>query len=209
MTAEQIDAYLHQYFLEGYKYQISNSYIFRWECDFFAVARSGYSYEVEIKVSRSDYFADFNKEEKHRALAWKEDLYVRRTYVCDGISDRVKQMILSGHWNQYPLQSRIKILPIEQVRPNKFVFAVPEGLVDASEVPDYAGLMYIKPSSKRDYIHSDDCQYVKQPPVLHKAKHDFTGTLLDKFYWYYRNNRDLPKTKSQIGIEQQQEFSNQ
>lgn len=205
MTAEQIDAYLHRYFLDGYKYQISNSYIFSWECDFFAIAKSGYSYEVEIKVSRSDFFADFNKEEKHRALAWEGDKYVKRTYIAPDVTQGVIEKLKSDKW-YYPPQSRIQIKPIEQVRPNKFVFAVPEGLVNESEVPDYAGLMYIKPGSS-SRIYSHECEYIKQPPALHKKKPDFTKRLLKKFYWYYRNNRELPKTKSQVGIEQQQEYS--
>jgi hypothetical protein len=45
-------------------YELYNSYVFEWECDFFSITKSGYCYEVEIKLSRADYFADFKKE-KH------------------------------------------------------------------------------------------------------------------------------------------------
>lgn len=46
-------------------YQLFNSYIYDWECDYYSRSKSGYDYEVEIKVSRSDFFADFKKE-KHK-----------------------------------------------------------------------------------------------------------------------------------------------
>jgi hypothetical protein len=63
MQVSEIQSELHSYFL-SHKYQLCNSYVFNWECDFFSISNSGYAYEIEIKVSRSDFFADFKKE-KH------------------------------------------------------------------------------------------------------------------------------------------------
>lgn len=48
----------------SHKYELFNSYVFNWECDFFSITDSGYCYEVEIKLGRSDFFADFKKD-KH------------------------------------------------------------------------------------------------------------------------------------------------
>jgi len=49
-------------------YQLYNSYVYGWESDYYSQTRSGYSYEVEIKISRSDFFADFKKE-KHKVFS--------------------------------------------------------------------------------------------------------------------------------------------
>lgn len=48
----------------NHKYRLLNSYVFAWECDFYSMTKSGYSYEVEVKISRGDFFADFKKD-KH------------------------------------------------------------------------------------------------------------------------------------------------
>ena len=52
----------------NHKYQINNAYIFDWESDFFSVSDSGYVYEVEVKITRSDFKDDFNKVNKHKLL---------------------------------------------------------------------------------------------------------------------------------------------
>lgn len=67
MTVREIQERLAVMF-HNHKYELRNSYVFEWECDFFSMTKSGYYYEVEIKLSRSDFFADFKKLEKHRML---------------------------------------------------------------------------------------------------------------------------------------------
>lgn len=51
-----------------HKYILFNSFIFDWESDYLSVNESHYIYEVEIKVSLSDYKKDFVKTEKHLLL---------------------------------------------------------------------------------------------------------------------------------------------
>lgn len=48
----------------NHKYHLNNSYIFDWEADYFSISTSNYAYEVEIKLSKSDFQADFKKK-KH------------------------------------------------------------------------------------------------------------------------------------------------
>jgi hypothetical protein len=48
-------------FLDNYNYVLSNVFIFDWESDVFGLSKSGYAVEIEVKVSRSDFFADFKK----------------------------------------------------------------------------------------------------------------------------------------------------
>lgn len=53
----------------NHKYKLYNSYVFNWESDFFSTTSDNrYIYEVEVKLSRSDFFADFKKGEKHTSL---------------------------------------------------------------------------------------------------------------------------------------------
>lgn len=52
----------------NHKYLIYNAFVFDWESDFFSLSEAGYIYEVEIKVTRSDFKDDFNKKDKHILL---------------------------------------------------------------------------------------------------------------------------------------------
>lgn len=66
---------LYRYFL-NYEYKLFNTFLYRWESDFFAVSKSGYRVEVEVKVSRGDYFKDFEKP-KHKLF---QDWQAKRTH---------------------------------------------------------------------------------------------------------------------------------
>lgn len=52
------------------RYHLNGLYTFShtWESDFLALTKSGYLYEGEVKVSRSDFKADFKKKGKHTLL---------------------------------------------------------------------------------------------------------------------------------------------
>lgn len=64
MDAQDINNALYQHFA-NYEYKLNNTYVFAWESDFFAQSKSGYYVECEVKISRGDYFKDFEKD-KHR-----------------------------------------------------------------------------------------------------------------------------------------------
>lgn len=69
-TEKEIQGYLWGHFMtpNGAKYQIENLFVYRWESDYLHITKAGYSYEVEIKVTRSDFFNDVKKVEKHQIL---------------------------------------------------------------------------------------------------------------------------------------------
>lgn len=173
-SAEEITNALFHHFnaTKGYKYQLCNAYVFQWESDFFCIAKSGVSYEVEVKVSRSDFFADFKKKRKHKVLGNKGEYFVNRNFVPFS-PDAQGYKNIDSNWAP---RSRITIQSLSKIRPNKFLYAVPEGLIKESEVPEYAGLIYVSDRGMK---------IVKKPPMLHKKKNDFTKTLLDKYYWAY------------------------
>lgn len=50
------------------RYVINNLHIYDWESDFLAITRSLYAYEVEVKMSKQDFFNDFKKDKKHKVL---------------------------------------------------------------------------------------------------------------------------------------------
>ena len=69
MTANDIITVLNRFYLTNPKYLLANLYVFGWESDYLALTRSGYWYEVEVKISRADFFADFKKKTKHEILS--------------------------------------------------------------------------------------------------------------------------------------------
>ena len=81
-----------------------------------------------------------------------------------------------------------------RMKPNRFYYAVPEGLVLQDEVPDYAGLLWILDSG----CHSTVA--VKPAPSLHN--HKITPEVLklaDKFYFNMMNaKRDAQLAKNEM-----------
>lgn len=75
MDSSVIYKALYQYFL-NYEYKLFNTFLYDWESDFFAQSKSGYRVEVEVKVSRGDFFKDFEKP-KHKLF---KDLQAKRTH---------------------------------------------------------------------------------------------------------------------------------
>ena len=66
--------------------------------------------------------------------------------------------------------------------PNYFYYAVPDGLIGAEEVPDYAGLLYVQPWG---------ITFVKQPKKLTDEKFDPVKLYLaDKFYYNMQSWKD-------------------
>ena len=70
-------------------------------------------------------------------------------------------------------------------RPNYFYYVVPDGLIEESEVPEYAGLIYVNPGC---------INVVKPAPKQHNSKFDYgKHNLMDKLYYNLNNYRDLYK----------------
>jgi hypothetical protein len=102
------------------------------ECDVIRITESNIVYEYEIKTSRSDFKADFKKTYKHNRLS--------------GVIQNDKEYI---QWNGYP------------GRANHFYYVCAEDLIKETEVPQYAGLIYVTAS---------DIKVIKKAPKLHSFK---------------------------------------
>jgi len=152
------------------KYTVGNLYLFKedWETDFLVVQKNGYCYEIEIKISRSDFFNDFKKKNKHLIL--NEGVYMKKKYRYHTDAETKKRIS-----EQYYDPTEWKF------RPNKFYYCVPEGLIKVDEIPDYAGLMYV---NSHGIVTT-----IKEAKFLHKEKLDLIKKLCDKFYYYLKNTR--------------------
>jgi hypothetical protein len=173
--------------------------MFDWESDFFAISKSKYSIEVEVKISRSDFFNDFKKNKHNIMSKRKNKWYIRN----DGTNENGGGYIMTpegpDRYKRINLPySTISFHETNKILPNKFFFAVPEGLISVEEVPEYAGLIY---------INGYQAQVMKNAPFLHKNKICFTEKLLSKYYsravnaishLSYINHYDDDRTKDNI-----------
>lgn len=163
-----IDA-LYRHYGGNSKYRLNNAYIFKreWESDFFVQKQNGYCYEFEIKISRSDFFADRKKVDKHMIL--EHGKYIQQQslwnkgYTCN-----------EDKWIKTEKEFEYKI------RPNKFFYVVPTGMITVGELPSYAGLM----TFNRGSIYN-----VKEAPFIHKEKLDLSKVLVDKFQSCWLNEK--------------------
>ena len=115
LSEESIQKILRCQYMSSPKYIAENLYVFKWESDFLVKTRSGYWYEVEIKISFSDFKNDAkNKKEKFEIL--KDGEYHHRGQLFK-----------------------------EDKRPNYFSYCVTEDMIDKVMplLPIYAGLYYV------------------------------------------------------------------
>lgn len=162
------------------KYRMDGLYVFNWESDKLIITKSGYTYEFEVKISRSDFKADFkHKKEKHIILrsCLTGEKYTPKGYEFmeanhyTNMADFEKSTAFSKHY----LTSYYK-------RPNYFYYAVPQDMISVDEVPEYAGLIYVN-----EYGHATT---VKKAPLLHKEKYtDEQLGLCEKFYYNMLNSK--------------------
>ena len=62
ISESKIQNMLNSKYIGNAKYKVPNIFVFGWESDFFLQKENGYCYEFEIKISRSDFLADFKKQ---------------------------------------------------------------------------------------------------------------------------------------------------
>lgn len=180
MKAEDVQKAVRNQVLQSQEYRLENSFMFNWECDMFAISKSGYSTEVEVKVSKSDYRRDFEKD-KHRII---NELYEGKKYIMFNRYDagKISNPGKPNH-GQYSLSSYCHFDWRESEKvsaPNRFYFACPTGII-MNDVPRYAGLIWINGSGQAEII--------KKAPLIHKNKYSSNAKLLGSFY--HRRNSGI------------------
>ena len=175
LTEQKIQRRLNGFFT-SWKYNVDGLYVFGWESDKLIWTKAGYIYEFEVKISRADYMNDFkHKVEKHLLL--NSALPDEKT--------EARQADLFGNLftqkrKRYPQitmeQARQRMKPVGERMPNYFYYAVPDGMLEADEMPPYAGLIY---------IHEDKgFSIIREAPRLHTTKYtDGELNLGEKFYY--------------------------
>lgn len=151
---------------DSHQYRFANVFFFENESDFLSFLPSGYCYEIEIKISRSDFKADFKKikHQIHTHNSSGNKYYIDRTGntrmmnpTWEFCRDFPELVIAEEYrsWNRRNYQEmdiRLSFIPYSRIEfravaneklPNKFFYAVPAGLISKDEVPEYAGLLYI------------------------------------------------------------------
>lgn len=175
LTEQKIQRRLNGFFA-SWKYNVDGLFVFGWESDKLIWTKAGYIYEFEVKISRADYMNDFrHKVEKHLLL---------NSALPDGQQEARQQDLFGNLLQQkrkrYPEitmeQARQRMKPVGERMPNYFYYAVPEGMLEADEVPPYAGLIY---------IHEDSgLAIIREAPRLHAKKYtDSELNLGEKFYY--------------------------
>ena len=190
-TEEYIQKKLDGFFASStQKYVMENLYVFGWESDKLIETRSGLIYEFEIKISKADFKNDFkNKEDKHKVLKSPQYAQLFEEY--------------------FPIRTDKK--------PNYFYYAVPEGMITADEVPEYAGLIYILPEGAMSDMNGkyvfNRFYIVKNAPKLHSNKYtDEELKLVEKFYynmlsWKHKYRDERKKQLLSEGQEQKMTYA--
>lgn len=162
-------------FLHNHDHVLQNSLMFQWESDVFGLTKSGYSVEIEVKVSKSDFRADFKKQDKHYLLKHhkrENNVFSRTEKPSQYLIDETGKYMYKKHPYEF---CSVKFSKTHNKIPNRFYYACPEGLISVDLIPDYAGLIYI----------NDDGGFttIKNAPLLHKFKKDWMSILFKKYQY--------------------------
>jgi len=198
LTEKLIQKALFRFFY-SHKYKFTNVYFFNNESDWLSFLPSGFCYECEVKISRSDFKADFKKEKHtiHKGNEIKSNLFLRKTdrHISTNLSwefcKEFPELIESSEYFEYGrlngnvtriryhahISSGVQFVSHDnKLLPNKFFYVVPTGLISKEEVPDYAGLIYVD--------ELGNCTKIKDGKFLHKDKLD-PKKLFTKMYYSY------------------------
>lgn len=133
-------------FRDRYELLVPNIYLDNHSCemDMFCIRKSGLCDEIEIKMSKSDYLADFKK--------------MVRIYELKNDGKR--------RWSTRILEEKHTAIEQGMMAPNYFSFLMSEDLAEKCDIPDYAGLYtYRVLDSGITFITQK-----KTSPLLHRSK---------------------------------------
>ena len=189
-TEKFIQERLNGFFASGsIRYNVDNLYVFGWESDKLLWTKSGNIYEFEIKISRADFKNDFkHKPEKHIILGYDFSKELLKAYEQDLFAKEFERHQWLGEEEVRKRYNAEKIAKGRK-KPNFFYYAVPKGLIDVEDIPEYAGLIWI------------DGQFLtiqKKAPCLHKEKYTDTQLgLSEKFYYNWQSTKQTLKRATQ------------
>lgn len=144
-TNEIIDKLCREYYLKNTIAHNSYCWSNYFESGFFRITNAGYMTEYEVKVSRSDFKADFQKYSGTKVIRDEngEVTDIEKQFKHDTIKNGG-----SGLKN--------------------FYFCTPKGLLDLEEIPEHCGLIEFNNSEL--YAGFSQMRVIKKAPSLKKAK---------------------------------------
>jgi len=139
------------------------------ECDVFEITQAGFFREYEIKLSRSDFFADADKFKNRWPENWWQNKLPAKV-------ERKHESLSNGRLHG----------------PCRFYFVTPNGLVRPEEIPHWAGLIVCGERAgyeKYGPLARLSIHTLKQAPVLHRCKIDpaVRQQALETLYWRFHN----------------------
>lgn len=127
MTEDKLQTAFYRANMRRYQIITPNTYL-SWSChemDILCVRKSGYIDEIEIKISKSDFLADF-----------KKTVHIKtNTFVWPRVKTPKHEAMQQG-----------------LLRCNRFSFLIPESLIDKIDIPEYAGLYVASEDLFRPYV---------------------------------------------------------
>lgn len=167
---------------QAYQIQIPSFTPLRWwESDHYAVTKAGYAVEFEIKTSVADFKADAKKQKDGRA--WRDG----RGYARDERGGFI-----------YSTENKHQQLASRCIHgPSRFYFVCPEGVLQVSDMPEWAGLIWAYPHPNLNY---PTCHEQKPAPKLHRERvSDATlETIRNAMYYRYWTLRTKMKVLPDI-----------
>jgi hypothetical protein len=124
------------------------------ECDLISINRVGLLCEFEIKISRSDFRADFSKTRKHENLAQGNGRLVRGTR-----NGKIRHYFLTCSY---------------------FTYACPAGLLTEADLPPYAGLVWVHADGRVQVLRAAPVRhlYPADGDILRRIAHNLTQKFL-------------------------------
>lgn len=147
-----------------------------------------------LRVLNGNYMSNIKyKVDNIFVFNWESDLFIQRTNgYCTEYEVKVTKEDFKQDFKKkkHELFSSVKSGEIKEKCPNKFYYAVPENLISISDVPEYAGLIYVTKHSLKE---------IKRAPFLHKQVYELEKDLCHKFYYYWKSlSYDAGRLKNEI-----------
>jgi hypothetical protein len=174
MNEQQVLTNLKRYFHQHKV--VSNIYYFEWESDLLVFTGSEFTWEVEVKLNRSDFLADFHKQARCKEIHKRNGYKIRRGKIIH-TGEQKEVSVYKGRRKKH----EIILNPTMQGNrtPNRFYFCVPEHTVEMNEIPSQYGLI--------EFTNYGAIEVKKQAKAIHDNKVMNYQRLWEKMYYKTRN----------------------
>lgn len=182
ITSKDIKTKLFEKFYLRNRHVVDNIFFGQFESDFVFVTEKGYMYEVEIKISKSDYHNDFEK-----------GFYRHKVHGFEYGKSRIKN---PGKNDNLEFIKKHDLISAGNTIFKGFYFAMPKELADQIDIPDYCGLIIYRKPSLNPYCPKGKVSISKRAPQLPNSEvinEQRTKQINEAIKWRYINDRKAGK----------------